>query len=53
MQGDVIIKLTQEDVMTVEEILLDQDGELALKFIRGKIEPAIKDNQHEKCKAWE
>ena len=53
MQGNVIVQLSEEDVMTVEQIILDQDGELALKLIREKIGPAIKNNQPERCKAWD
>ena len=53
MQGNVIVQLSEEDVITVEQILLDQDGELALKLIREKIAPAIKKCQPERCKTWE
>ena len=53
MKGNILIQLTEEDVMTVEQILLDRDGELALKFIREKIEPVVKNGHREKCKAWE
>jgi hypothetical protein len=52
MDGEIIIQLSREDVMTVEQILLDRDAELALKFVREKIEPDIKNSQREKCKAW-
>jgi hypothetical protein len=53
MEGDVIIQLSREDVMTVEQILLDRDAELALKLVREKIEPVIKNSQRAQCKAWE
>jgi len=52
MDGEVIIQLSREDVMRVEQILLDRDGELALKFVREKIEPVIKNSHREQCKAW-
>lgn len=53
MQENIMVQLNQEDVMTVEQILLDQDGELALKLVREKIGPAIKNSQPERCKAWD
>ncbi len=53
MKGDIVIQLTQSDIMTVEQILVDCDKELALKFVRDKIEPAIKSGQEEHCKPWE
>jgi hypothetical protein len=47
MGGDIVIQLSKEDILTVEQILIDSDRELALKFIRDKIEPAIKAGQAE------
>jgi hypothetical protein len=53
MDGDIVIQLSKNDILTVEQILIDSDKELALKFIRDKIEPAIKGGQAEHCKPWE
>ena len=53
MKGNIVIQLTKNDVMTVEQILIDCDKELAIKFIRDKIEPAIKSLQEDPCKPWE
>ena len=53
MEGDIVIQLSKNDILTVEQILIDCDRELALKFIRDKIEPAIKSGQVEQCKPWE
>jgi hypothetical protein len=62
MEGDIVIQLSKNDILTVEQILIiltveqiliDCDKELALKFIRDKIEPAIKGGQAEHCKPWE
>lgn len=53
MDGEIVIQLSKNDILTVEQILIDSDKELALKFIRDKIEPAIKGGQAEHCKPWE
>jgi len=51
--GKVSILLDKADVITIEAILLDEDGEEALKFVRNVINPKIKESAGEHCKAWE
>ncbi len=53
MENNLVIQLNNNDVLLVEQILIDSDKELALKFIRDKIEPAIKSSQEGHCKPWE
>ena len=50
MKKTISIQLTEEDLMTIEQILLDRDGELALKFVQDKIQPVIKESQSNHCK---
>jgi len=51
--GRVSILLDQTDIMTVESILMDDDAEEALKYIRDVIQPKIKEHAGEHCKPWE
>jgi len=51
--GKVSILLDKSDVITIEGILLDEDGEEALKFVRDVLNPKIKEHAGDHCKAWE
>ncbi len=46
------ISLDQADLIQVERILLDEDAQAALAFVRECVNPKIKATEHEHCKAW-
>ncbi|MFQ5646845.1 MAG: hypothetical protein ACE5GM_07950 [bacterium] len=52
MEKPASVLLSEADVMTVETLLLDQDEQEALRFIREVLHPKIKESQGDHCEAW-
>ncbi|MBI5788555.1 MAG: hypothetical protein HZA78_06860 [Candidatus Schekmanbacteria bacterium] len=50
--SNMTINLNQADVMKITQILIDQDPQDALDFIRAVIEPQLKASHHTHCRAW-